>query len=375
MNGTNNTSGQAARSRVVLIDGLIFQFYQGAPNGISRVWLNLIPHLQEKLPDHSLVVVRRGRFSSGLPGIQEQPFPEYDFNAADGGEADSLRLGDLAARLGAGCFLSTYYSRAAGCPSILLVHDMIPEVMGEDLTRPAWVAKRKAIEAASAFIAVSDSTRRDLSACYPVGERPVTTAHNGVSPGFTPAPPAQVEQFLEARKLRQGYLLLVGGRGQYKGATRFLRALLESGLAGRFPVVAVGGEPWLTPEEEALRKRLNITYTGWISDSDLRLLYAGAFALVYPSRYEGFGLPVAEAMACGCPAILPRHSSLPEVAGDAGVYADPGNAAELAAALHQLLEPVQRAALVEAGLKQSARFRWPAMADAFRRGILALEGG
>jgi len=122
-----------------------------------------------------------------------------------------------------------------------------------------------------------------------------------------------------------------------------------------------------------LRGKLDITYTGWITDSDLVTLYSGAFAFVYPSLYEGFGLPVAEAMACGCPVIIPRHSSLPEVAGDAGSYADPGDPDALEAAITRLTNEHKRQSLIEKGLQQAAKFSWPAMADAFVEEIRKLD--
>ena len=86
-----------------------------------------------------------------------------------------------------------------------------------------------------------------------------------------------------------------------------------------------------------------------LSDEELRLAYAGAAALVYPSRYEGFGLPVAEAMACGCPVITTKLASLPEVAGDAALYVDPDDPKSLREALNAVRDPERRATLVAAG--------------------------
>jgi glycosyltransferase involved in cell wall biosynthesis len=349
------------KSKVVLIDGLIFQFYRGAPNGISRVWLNLIPRLQRCLREYSIILIRRGQFTSGIAGALEYPFSEYDFSDSSGGDRDADLLSTLVAEVNPVCFLSSYYSRARGCPNILLLHDMIPEVMGEDLTKPAWLAKRKAIEEAASFVTVSESTRNDLQKYYNVGQRKVITAYNGVSVGFKPADRDTVSRFLAMKGIEGEYILLVGGRGQYKDALRFLQAFSTSEYVSKYRIIAVGGEPWLTREEELLRDSMGITYTGWISDSDLALLYSGAFALVYPSRYEGFGLPVAEAMACGCPVILPRHSSLPEVAGEAGVYADPGNTQELEAAIKRVSDKDERVLLIELGFKQSSRFNWENM--------------
>lgn len=373
MADNKNNSNRPSSSRTVLIDGVIFQYYRGSPNGISRVWLSLIPHLQKILDGYSIVLIKRGQFSCGLMNVIEHPTNEYDFTDPNGGDTDTCLIDSIASDLKAVCFLSTYYTRSTACPNILLVHDMIPEVMQDDLSKPAWIAKKKAILSASSYIAVSDSTRRDLIRFYNIAENRVRTAYNGVTTLFQPSPAGQYSSFLAAKGIKRPYLLLVGGRGQYKGAIRFLRAFSRSCHASNFRIVAVGGEPWLSGEEEALQQSLNIIYTGWIPDNDLIQLYSGAFALVFPSMYEGFGLPVAEAMACGCPVILPNHSSLPEVAGDAGVFTDTGNKDQLENAITSLLNEKNRAILVERGMTQASKFRWPKMAEVFAQEIRRLK--
>jgi glycosyltransferase involved in cell wall biosynthesis len=99
-----------------------------------------------------------------------------------------------------------------------------------------------------------------------------------------------------------------------------------------------------------------------LNDDDLRLAYCGALALVYPSVYEGFGMPVIEALACGCPVITTSHSSLPEVAGDAAVYVNPFDHGSLAAAMVQIQKPELRAVLLRRGLERAKLFSWTAMA-------------
>jgi glycogen synthase len=102
-----------------------------------------------------------------------------------------------------------------------------------------------------------------------------------------------------------------------------------------------------------------------LSDEELRLAYAGAVALVYPSRYEGFGLPVAEAMACGCPVITTKLASLPEVAGDAALYIDPDDPQSLREALDTVREAGRRATMIAAGAIQASAFRWDSASAAF----------
>ena len=136
----------------------------------------------------------------------------------------------------------------------------------------------------------------------------------------------------------------------------------------RFPLVIAGPKGWLA---EALEKRIaaaerrgEVRWLGYVPSTDLPLLYAGARLLVYPSLYEGFGLPVLEAMASGVPVVASNRASIPEVAGDAAVMIEPGDAARLREAMLRLLED-EREAMRRAtlGLAQAARFSWQACAD------------
>ena len=122
-------------------------------------------------------------------------------------------------------------------------------------------------------------------------------------------------------------------------------------------LVCVGGHPEIEAELTRIAPRLRARRLA-LSDDELRLAYAGAVALVFPSRYEGFGLPVAEAMACGCPVITTSLSSLPEVAGDAAIYVDAEDACALREAFDKVREPTHRASMTAAGAIQVAHLRW-----------------
>ena len=121
------------------------------------------------------------------------------------------------------------------------------------------------------------------------------------------------------------------------------------------------GHPEIEPDFAREAPRIRVLRLD-LNDAELRLAYAGAIALVYPSRYEGFGLPVAEAMASGCPVITSAVASLPEVAGDAALYVDPDDPAELATAIDAVREPTRRATMIAAGLARAAMFDWPSSA-------------
>jgi alpha-1,3-rhamnosyl/mannosyltransferase len=155
---------------------------------------------------------------------------------------------------------------------------------------------------------------------------------------------------------------------------------LASSIAGGFDLVIAGSQGWAS---EATMGRLkssppNVRYLGYVPERDLPALFAGASAFVYPSLYEGFGFPVAQAMAAGVPVITSRVSSLPEVTGGAAVLIDPRSRVELRNAIESLLtSPSQMAALSESGRAQARRFAWPDVAAQsldFFRSVVAGSG-
>jgi glycosyltransferase involved in cell wall biosynthesis len=251
----------------------------------------------------------------------------------------------------------------------MTAYDMIPEVFGNDLGIPMWREKGICIRQARRFVAISANTARDLCCFYPeVAPDRVTVAHCGISRLFRPATGAEIEGFRRRHGIERPYFLLVGSRATYKNAQAFLRAFAAFRDRARFAVVCVGGERNLEPELAAL-KGGSERHMLRLEDDELRLAYAGAVALAYPSVYEGFGMPVAEAMASGCPVITTRNASLPEVAGDAALYVKPiDDEAGLHEAMARVQEPALRADLIARGVARARRFSWTTMA-----GILAGE--
>ena len=346
----------------IVIDGVIFQLQAHRPLGISRLWQALIPELARALPGHRITVLRRRGWWLNLAGTSERRFPRYRPGTDASLDEDDARLSRVCADLRADVFLSTYYTRAPGVPNVQLVYDMIPEVMGWDLAQPQWRAKHRAFTTAEQLVAISESTRQDLIRILQTDPNSVSVAHCGVAGGFHPANQPETRRFKKKYALHQPYFLLVGSRDDYKNCAVFFRALAQWPGREGVQVFAVGGKPGRSAEEAAAAPGCRFTEAAWLSDDDLRAAYSGALALIYPSRYEGFGLPVAEAMACGCPVITTRLSSLPEVGGDAVRYVDPDSPAEILAALQEIQLPDTRVRMAAAGLDQARRFTWANMA-------------
>lgn len=344
-----------APARVVL-DGVFFQDFG---TGISRVWQMLLGEWVTSGFAEQVVLLDRQDTAPRIPGIRRRVVPRHAYERLDEDRALLQRICDEER---ATVFASTYFSSPLTTPSVLMVYDMIPEVFGSDLDVPMWREKDASIRRARRFVAISSSTARDLCGFYPeIDPGRVTVAHCGVSPVFRPAEPASIDGFRNRHGISRPYFLLVGSRVTYKNTITFLRVFSRFRERGRLAVVCVGGEKTLEPELAALREGSE-RHMLRLDDEEMRLAYAGAVALAYPSAYEGFGMPVAEAMACGCPVITTGMASLPEVAGEAAIYVKPMDEAALDAALRRVQDPTVRAELAAKGVEQARRYSWATMA-------------
>ncbi|MDA9802825.1 glycosyltransferase family 4 protein [bacterium] len=259
-------------------------------------------------------------------------------------------------------YLTPSLRRLPQRPHVVTVHDMIPELFPDSRRRADGLTdKRRYVDQAAHIICVSESTRSDLLRIFGDVQAPITVIPHGVSPRFK-----RTEEKIPG--LPTEYLLYVGKRSGYKDVATLVNAMPE--LSDAFPkltLMLVGGGP-LTPQERDRISKLGLNdrvIQRSVPDIDMPAVYSGARAFVFPSRYEGFGLPVLEAMACGTPTILARSSSLPEVGGDAAVFFDPGKPASLAAvALNLLSDSAALAAYAERARKRAAGFTWKEAARA-----------
>ena len=260
---------------------------------------------------------------------------------------------------------------------------MIPEITGLDLSDEGWQEKARAIRHAAGHAMISRSSARDLTRFFPeIAEESIALTYCGLPPVFTPASQAELAGARTALGIARPYLLLVGdrsGAGGYKNGILAFRAAEIAAQRGEvFEIICVGGLADIEPTYRAAAPSVPMRRVR-VDDESLRLLYAGAHALIYASRYEGFGMPVLEAMACGCPVVTCANSSLIEVSGKAAIFVDPDDVEGTARAILSLSDPGTRATCVAAGIAQAATFTTAAQARdalaAFRTTVDELAAG
>jgi alpha-1,3-rhamnosyl/mannosyltransferase len=259
--------------------------------------------------------------------------------------------------------------RFAG-PTVVTVHDLSP-IRYPD-THPKGRIKElekrlpAAIASAAAVIVDSDFVRREVIGHFGVNPDRVTAIHLGVSGAFRPRAAPDIAPVMQKYGLcHRGYMLAVGTLEPRKNLIQVIsaHAVLPERVRRNTPLVIAGMKGWLTQELEAriraAEKRDDVRWLGYVPPDALSALYAGAQLFVYPSLYEGFGLPVLEAMASGVPVITSNQASLPEVAGDAAIMVDPHDRDALRDAMLRLMEDEKEVRRrVDLGLAQAARFTW-----------------
>jgi glycosyltransferase involved in cell wall biosynthesis len=257
----------------------------------------------------------------------------------------------------------TYYcatKKPAACRSIVTVHDMIHELFVGRFSKNDRTSalKRQAIDQADHVICVSESTRGDLLKLFKVPEAKVSVVHHGFEKfSKVKSCPEYISNHIRP------YLLYVGVRGGYKNFDGILRAIASSRrLKEDFDIVAFGGGKFNGAENSLISKLqfkpAQVTQACG-DDETLARFYSQATAFVYPSLYEGFGLPPLEAMAYRCPVISSNTSSMPEVIGKAGEFFNPVSIDDIAAAIEQVVySPTRTQELIELGCQRLKLFSW-----------------
>jgi alpha-1,3-rhamnosyl/mannosyltransferase len=253
-------------------------------------------------------------------------------------------------------------------PAVPVIYDMVAFDRAHQPNLRSAVIERLtlgiAVRRSRAFVAISQATAKDFERRFPAAAGHVTVAPLGVAPQLARATAEADSSQLPA----PGFVLAVGTLEPRKNLPRLVTAyqLLDEGLQHKHPIVVVGDLGWRTDATVAALRSLGdrCALLGTVSDEALAELYRRASVFCYPSLYEGFGLPVLEAMAAGTAVVTSNTSSLPEVGGDAVAYADPYDPTSIARALSGLLNsPERRAALGAAARARAATFTWERTAE------------
>jgi glycosyltransferase involved in cell wall biosynthesis len=260
----------------------------------------------------------------------------------------------------------------APCPVVTTIHDLAFEHLPETFNRRSWMQLRLTVRPtarrAAHIITVSEYSRADISRTYGIAPQRITVTPEAASTKFFPVTnETELRRVRESYGIQEHYILSLCSIQPRKNLVRLIEAY--SSLRGVRPegklpqLVLAGKRGWLnteifrTAERNALGK--DILFTDYVPERDLAGLYSGALCFVYPSYFEGFGLPVVEAMQCGVPVIAGNRTSLPEVIGDAGLLFDPFDTQALVNALAQVIDDSEgRAVLRSKGLERAKSFNW-----------------
>lgn len=225
---------------------------------------------------------------------------------------------------------------------------------------------KDSLERADHIIAISEHTKKDIMKHFNAPDSLITVTHLAAGPEYHEVTDRAALASARAKyKLPADYILFVGSLEPRKNVKGLLKAYaaVPQKLRKAFPLVIAGGRGWLNSDipgiVEALGIKEGVRFAGYLDATDISAVYSGASVFAYPSLYEGFGLPILEAMSCGSPVVTSKTSSMPEVAGDAAVLVDPMDADELAFALQKVLEDEGlRAGMRKKGLARAASFSW-----------------
>jgi glycosyltransferase involved in cell wall biosynthesis len=264
-------------------------------------------------------------------------------------------------------------------PTVVTIHDVIPLILKEYSWRKLTTAYNSLVSSAAkraqAIIAVSQCSKRDIERTLDISSDRIYVIGNAVDGSFRPIKDTWLLSAVRERyNVGDRYVLYFGGFDLRKNVPRMIHAYAQLPLAQRqkYQLVVAGrlhhlGHP-LYPDPRPLVRELaldgQVIFTGQIREQDKAPLYSGATAFVFPSLYEGFGMPVLEAMACGTPVLTSNSSALPEVVGEAGLLVDPYSEKGIAAALGRLLDDESfRRELGERALARSSFFTWQQVAE------------
>jgi len=355
--------------------------------GIGRYVYNLVIALAGLSHAHTLVVLHNPALRNTrhdiaalaqLPGVELVATRARPLTLAE-----QISLPRLLGHVAADLYHAPYYVRpyaSLACRSVVTLYDVIPRRFPSEVSRRARLLfdllTRLAVRASQRVIAISASARGDLIAAYGIRADRIAVTPLAADPRFRPTPPAAISALRTAYGLPEQYVLSLASNKPHKNLPRLIAAWAEvvarraaTADAATCPLVVAGH--WDARYQQARQivaeRHLEavVRFLPDVAEADLPALYGGALLFVFPSLYEGFGLPPLEAMACGTPVICSNTSSMPEVVGDSALLVDPTMVEQLAAELERLIDDAAlRAQLRTAGLQRAAAFSWAQTAAA-----------
>jgi glycosyltransferase involved in cell wall biosynthesis len=289
---------------------------------------------------------------------------------------EQARLPGIVARLGIDVLHSTHHTlplRPMRAKRVVTVHDVtffrLPERYPPARRMYMQTMTRLSARIADAIIAPSNAVREDVVRALRVDPAKITVVYEAAAERYRPLPPGECASVRARYGVEAPYVLSVGSREPGKNRERLIRAMRELRDAGTDRRLLVVGQPaWKYEGEEALVDSLRMSdrviFAGYVPDGDLPALYSACDAFAFPSLYEGFGVPVLEAMACGAPVVTSDVSATAEVAGNAAVLVDPHSVASIRDGMRRVLtDDGLRRDLATFGKARAAQFSWRRAAD------------
>ncbi|SFR87488.1 Glycosyltransferase involved in cell wall bisynthesis [Halomicrobium zhouii] len=355
--------------------GIAGDALSGNTSGVGNYLLELLRHGAFDGYSATLYTKERHQQIAHMDGIDVKPVdPHSVFNAVPDPISHVWWENVAAGRAAVSDDVDLYFGSNYLVPltfrekSVIVVHDLIHEMCPEYLPR-SYVYYMKAllprsIARADRVITVSESTKTDLVDIYDVESDAVSVAYGSASDRFSIDNIADTEGAIVREKygIDGNFILYVGNLEPRKNVHTVIDALERLSPEQR-PELAIAGQkfqgyPELSRSYEMSSCQDDITFLGYVDDEDLPSLYASARAFVFPSFYEGFGLPLLEAMKAGTPVVTSDRSSLPEVVGDTGKIVEPTSTEELAIAIRDLLSKPSNATLARQATDRAAKFSW-----------------
>jgi glycosyltransferase involved in cell wall biosynthesis len=357
----------------IFVDGIIFSMQPRG--GISCTYAEVLQRITRQDPELEFVLyLRRKLRAERLPlATRVRILPErsiypwrwfIDKYRVQQTFLDKAYLGSAAT-----IFHTTYFTQpdTRRGPYVVSIYDMMDEIYAplfQRASRKTLLARRqKCLTSADLIISNSLCTTRDLQQYYPIPDSKIHTIPLGVSEDFRPVDDQTcLQAFLKKYRLDRPFFLYVGNRASIKNFLALLKAYAGFKSRQEICLVTVGGEDTFSDEEQqcmaAARLEGAVKHIRRLTDDELVMAYNTATAFIYPSLYEGFGLPLLEAMACGTPVLASNVASIPEVAGDAALYFDPRKPDSITEMMEAVLDRDRACTLKDNGKARARLFNW-----------------